>query len=101
MTIKEMPETVKLVVSGRPVELRTPYYGAIQCVGDNIHRRGILPNLVEMNAEIFMSLIYNPDLRETLNETGHIKTSGLSFDLSEVFLRIGELLISGKEVNKE
>lgn len=54
-----------------------------------------------MNAEIFMSLIYNPNLRETLKETRNIKTSGSSFDLSAVFLRIGEILISGKEVNKE
>ena len=54
-----------------------------------------------MNAEMFMSLIYNPHLRETLNETGNIKTLGSSFDLSEVFLKLGTILISGKEVNKE
>jgi hypothetical protein len=101
ITIKEMPETVKPVKPSRSVELRNPYYGAVQCVGGNIHRHGTLPNLVEMNAEIFMSLIYNPHLRETLNETGNIKTSGSSFDLSEVFLRIGKILISRKEVNKE
>ena len=34
ITIKELPETVK---PGRSVELRNPYYGAVQCVGGNIH----------------------------------------------------------------
>ena len=99
--VKEMLELVRLVAPGRSVELRIPHYGAIQCVGGSIHRRGTPPNLVEMNAKTFMSLIENPCLWETLINTGDISASGLNSDLSEVFLKISEILNSHKEVNKE
>ena len=99
--VKEMLELVRLVAPGRSVELRIPHYGAIQCVGGSIHRRGTPPNLVEMNAKTFMSLIENPYLWETLSNTGDINASGLNSNLSEVFLKISEILNSHKEVNKE
>ena len=99
--IKEMLAMVKLVAPGRSVELRIPHYRAIQCVGGSVHRRGTPPNLVEMNAKTFMSLIENPYLWETLINTGDISASGLNSDLSEVFLKISEILNSHKEVNKE
>jgi hypothetical protein len=54
-----------------------------------------------MNAKTFMSLIENPCLWETLINTGDISASGLNSDLSEVFLKISEILNSHKEVNKE
>ena len=99
--VKEMLMMVKLVAPGRSVELRIPHYGAIQCVGGSIHRRGTPPNLVEMNAKTFMSLIENPYLWETHINTGDISASGLSSDLSEVFLKISGILNDHKEVNKE
>lgn len=99
--VKEMLAMVKLVAPGKSVELRIPHCGAIQCVGGSVHRRGTPPNLVEMNAKTFMSLIENPCLWETLINTGDISASGLNSDLSEVFLKISEILNSHKEVNKE
>lgn len=91
---------VKLAVPGISVDVRIPHYGAIQCAGGSIHRCPTPPNLVEMNAKTFMSLIEHLNFWEKPINTRDISSSGFNSDLSEVFLKTSEILFSHKEVNK-
>jgi hypothetical protein len=79
---------IKEISPGKAVELRVPPYGAIQCGEGPIHRRGIPPNQVEMNADALIHLAINPGSWSALIGQGQIRASGLASDLSKLFTQV-------------
>ena len=61
---------------GGAVELRVPPYGAIQCLSGLDHRRGTPPNVVEMDAELFLSLCLGRVSWQEAIESGQVLASG-------------------------
>ena len=71
---------------GKSVELRVPPYGAIQCVEGLNHRRGTPPNVVEISADVFLSLALGKSSWQSEVENGKVIASGeLSTELAKVF----------------
>ena len=84
--VKLILDLIKSISPGKSVELRIPPYGAIQCVAGSNHRRGTPPNTVEMSGPTLIKLITRPELWSELVSNGEISASGISSDLSPVFL---------------
>ena len=84
-TVKKILDLIKGISPGKSVELRVPPYGAIQCVAGINHRRGTLPNTVEMSGQTLLKLINEPALWSSFCESGEVRASGLLSDLSNVF----------------
>lgn len=61
---------------GGSVELRVPPFGAIQCLEGLDHRRGTPPNVIEMEAEIFLSLCLGRANWQEAIESGQVLASG-------------------------
>lgn len=92
--VKHILKLVQALAPGRSVELRIPPYSAIQCVGGSTHRRGTPPNVVEMKAEILISLLKSPDQWQQFCESGAISASGANSNLSELFVQVSKLMKS-------
>ena len=92
--VKHILKLVQALSPGRSVELRIPPYSAIQCVGGSTHRRGTPPNVVEMKAEILISLLKSPDQWKQFCESGAISASGANSNLSELFVQVSKLMKS-------
>jgi len=90
--VKHILKLVQALSPGRSVELRIPPYSAIQCVGGSTHRRGTPPNVVEMKAEILISLLKSPDQWKQFCESGAISASGANSNLSELFVQVSKLM---------
>ena len=90
--VKHILKLVQALAPGRSVELRIPPYSAIQCVGGSTHRRGTPPNVVEMKAEILISLLESPDQWKQLCESGAISVSGANSNLGELFVQVSKLM---------
>lgn len=92
--VKHILKLVQALAPGRSVELRIPPYSAIQCVGGSTHRRGTPPNVVEMKAEILISLLESPDQWKQFCESGAISASGANSNLDELFVQVSKLMKS-------
>ena len=92
--VKHILKLVQALSPGRSVELRIPPYSAIQCVGGSAHRRGTPPNVVEMKAEILISLLESPDQWKQFCESGAISASGANSNLDELFVQVSKLMKS-------
>jgi hypothetical protein len=92
--VKHILKLVQALSPGRSVELRIPPYSAIQCVGGSTHRRGTPPNVVEMKAEILISLLESPDQWKQFCESGQISAAGANSNLSELFVQVSKLMKS-------
>ena len=90
--VKHILKLVQALSPGRSVELRIPPYSAIQCVGGSTHRRGTPPNVVEMKAEILISLLKSPDQWKQFCESGAISASGANSNLGELFVQVSKLM---------
>ena len=90
--VKHILKLVQALSPGRSIELRIPPYSAIQCVGGSTHRRGTPPNVVEMKAEILISLLESPDQWRQFCESGAISASGANSNLSELFVQVSKLM---------
>jgi len=90
--VKHILKLVQALSPGRSVELRIPPYSAIQCVGGSTHRRGTPPNVVEMKAEILISLLESPDQWKQFCESGAISASGANSNLGELFVQVSKLM---------
>lgn len=73
---------------GRAIEVRIPPYAAVQCGEGPTHTRGTPPNVIEMNAETWISLANGETTWEDAMQQGLISASGARADLSE-YLPIG------------
>ena len=73
---------------GRAIEVRIPPYAAIQCGEGPSHTRGTPPNVIEMDADTWLSLASGEMSWQSAMESGAISASGARADLSE-YLPIG------------
>ena len=90
--VKHILKLVQALAPGRSVEVRIPPYSAIQCVGGSPHRRGTPPNVVEMKAEILISLLESPDQWKQFCEAGAISATGANSNLGELFVQVSKLM---------
>ena len=88
LEVAKIFKLIKEISSGKAVELWVPHYGPIHCGEGAIHRRGTLPNQVEMSSEILIHLATNPGSWSGLSSQGQILASGLSSDLSKLFIEV-------------
>ena len=89
--VKQILKVVQEIAPGRSVELRIPPFSAIQCVGGSTHRRGMPPNVVEMNTETLISLFESPERWQQFCDSGDISSSGSNSNLSKVFAQASKI----------
>ena len=75
---------VAQVYPGRSVEIRVPPQGAVQAIEGPRHTRGTPPNVVEMDAVTWLSLVTGELLWSQAVDDGRVRASGSRADLSEV-----------------
>ena len=75
---------VAQVYPGRSVEIRVPPQGAVQAIEGPRHTRGTPPNVVEMDAATWLSLVTGELLWSQAVDDGRVRASGSRADLSEV-----------------
>ena len=75
---------VAQVYPGRSVEIRVPPQGAVQAIEGPRHTRGTPPNVVEMDAATWLSLVTGELLWSQAVADGRVRASGSRADLSEV-----------------
>lgn len=68
---------------GRAIEVRIPPYAAIQCGDGPTHTRGTPPNVIEMDADTWLSLASGEVNWVDAMDRGAISASGARADLSE------------------
>jgi hypothetical protein len=69
---------------GRAIEVRVPPYAAVQCGDGPTHTRGTPANVIEMNAETWLSLASGESTWADALSAGLISASGARADLSEL-----------------
>ena len=92
--VREILSVIQQIAPGKSVELRIPPYAAIQCVTGVAHRRGIPPNVVEMNAETLIKLIDDPNQWADLCNQGSISASGTDSDISKFLEHASKILLN-------
>ena len=84
--VRYLLQLIEKQLPGKSVELRVPPFGAIQCVEGLNHRRGTPPNVVEISANVFLSLALGKSLWQDEVGKGKVSASGeLSAELAKVF----------------
>ena len=68
---------------GRAIEVRIPPYAAVQCGEGPSHTRGTPPNVIEMDAETWLSLAAGKIFWHDAMQRGSISASGARADLSD------------------
>jgi hypothetical protein len=68
---------------GRAIEVRIPPYAAVQCGEGPTHTRGTPPNVIEMDADTWLSLASGKITWSVAMDSGAISASGARADLSE------------------
>lgn len=89
MLDKEILELVKAtlrqlssIAPGRAIEVRVPPYFAIQCGAGPTHTRGTPPNVIEMDAQTWLSLAEGTLTWRQALDSGSVRASGARADLS-------------------
>lgn len=85
--LSEVKETLALLAKkspGQAIEVRIPPYAAIQCGEGPRHTRGTPPNVIEMNAQTWLSLVHGELSWEDAVESGAVSASGARADLSNL-----------------
>jgi hypothetical protein len=77
-------QELALAHPGRSVEVRVPPFGAIQCLGGPVHRRGTPPNVVEMDPDTWLSLATGALTWSDASASPALSASGARADLSPV-----------------
>lgn len=67
---------------GNTVEVRVPPFGAVQCIEGPRHTRGTPPNVVEMDAQTWLSLASGRATWAEAVATGKVHASGQRADLT-------------------
>jgi len=86
--VKEVLAKISKIAPGHAVELRIPPYSAIQCVEGPKHTRGTPPNVVEMSAEVLISISSGEINWTDAIGDGRISASGERSNLSALFLQL-------------
>ncbi|MBG6084189.1 sterol carrier family protein [Zhihengliuella flava] len=77
-------EELSAVAEGDSVEVRVPPFGVAQCLEGPRHTRGTPPNVVEMTADVWLSLATGGLTWPEAKESGRLTASGIRADLSAV-----------------
>ena len=86
LVLEEVKTTLALLTErapGRAIEVRIPPYAAVQCGEGPTHTRGTPPNVIEMNADTWLSLAKGVTTWADEIADGKINASGARADLSE------------------
>src|SRR6476661_1095400 len=75
-------EELSVVAPGRSVEVRVPPFGAVQCVAGTTHTRGTPPNVVETDAQTWLSVATGRTSWQDAWDTGLLRVSGHRADLA-------------------
>ena len=67
---------------GKSVEVRVPPFGAVQCVEGPGHTRGTPPNVIELDAETWLSLATGALGWDAALAAGAVRASGVRADVS-------------------
>ena len=84
--LESVKATLALLVErnpGRAIEVRIPPYAAVQCGEGPTHTRGTPPNVIEMDADIWLALASGETTWADAMVTGKINASGARADLTE------------------
>ena len=84
--LKQVKSTLAELVKrapGRAIEVRIPPYAAVQCGEGPTHTRGTPPNVIEMDANTWLSLASGKINWNEAMVSGAINASGARADLSE------------------
>ncbi|WP_404286507.1 sterol carrier family protein [Glutamicibacter arilaitensis] len=82
MAVRFALEELASRAEGNSVEVRIPPFGVTQCIEGPRHTRGTPPNVVEMPAELWLSLVTGRTDWASATQTGQLHASGLRADLS-------------------
>ncbi|HRQ01218.1 MAG TPA: sterol carrier family protein [Terrimesophilobacter sp.] len=78
---------------GSSVEVRVPPFAAVQCIEGPRHTRGTPPNVVELDAAVWLALATGRLAWGDAVASGRVQASGSRADLSEVLpLSLGDAL---------
>ena len=83
--LNEVKATLALLVErypGKAIEVRIPPYAAVQCGEGPKHTRGTPPNVIEMDADTWLSLVAGNTRWSDALDRGLINASGARADLS-------------------
>ena len=72
------------IYPGRAIEVRVPPYAAVQCGDGPKHTRGTPPNVIEMEAEVWLQLVHGERTWADAYGAGLINASGVRADLSHL-----------------
>ena len=67
---------------GKAIEVRIPPYAAVQCGDGPKHTRGTPPNVIEMDATLWLQLVHGERTWADAYDEGLISASGVRADLS-------------------
>jgi hypothetical protein len=84
--LESVKATLALLVAanpGRAIEVRIPPYAAVQCGDGPTHTRGTPPNVIEMDADIWLALANGATNWAAAIQTGKINASGARADLTD------------------
>ncbi|PQZ96319.1 hypothetical protein CQ018_03375 [Arthrobacter sp. MYb227] len=82
MAVRYSLEELASRAEGNSVEVRVPPFGVTQCIAGPRHTRGTPPNVIELPAEIWLTLVSGKISWEAALATGKVTASGLRADLS-------------------
>jgi len=84
MAVRFLLEQLASDAEGNSVEVRVPPYGAVQAIEGPRHTRGTPPNVVELDADIWLGLATGSLTWPEAVASGRVSASGLRADLSDV-----------------
>jgi hypothetical protein len=85
--LSEVKSTLALLADkhpGKAIEVRIPPYAAVQCGEGPKHTRGTPPNVIEMEADTWLQLVYGERTWADAYNDGLISASGVRADLSSL-----------------
>jgi hypothetical protein len=85
--LNEVKSTLALLADrypGKAIEVRIPPYAAVQCGDGPKHTRGTPPNVIEMDAQVWLQLVSGERTWSDAYSEGLIIASGVRADLSHL-----------------
>jgi hypothetical protein len=85
--LNEVKSTLALLADkypGKAIEVRIPPYAAVQCGDGPKHTRGTPPNVIEMDAQVWLQLVTGERTWSDAYNEGLIFASGVRADLSHL-----------------
>lgn len=76
MAVRFLLEELTELAPGGTVEVRVPPFGATQCIAGTRHTRGTPPNVIEMSAEVWISIATGARTWHEALQSGDISASG-------------------------